>query len=405
MSMHYNTIRNAWGADAREEYSTPMDKLPMKKNLDKFRGCLIGGAAGDALGYPIEFLSESFITVKFGKDGLTHYWPVNRPARISDDTQMTMFTANGLLFGTTRGCTRGIMGTYPSYIAGAYRDWYKTQIESYENCNRKFITSWLMHVPEMFAKRGPGRCCMSSIDAGCHGTIEKPISDGKGCGGVMRVAPIGLYFGDSRMAPLAVDLMGADVAALTHGHEMGYIPAAMLVHIVRLVSHDDEITLKDAVLDSKTAMEMLFPDAKDLPSFLKLIDKAVELSESDLGDLDAIHKLGKGWLGDEALAIAIYCALKHSNDFDKALIAAVNHDGDSDSTGAITGNILGAYLGLSKIPKKYIDNLELVDVLTELADDLYYDCPLDEYKPATDPRARAWEKKYVYINYPGTKND
>ena len=152
-------------------------------------------------------------------------------------------------------------------------------------------------------------------------------------------------------------------------------------------------------------MEMLFPDAKEMPGFLKLIDKAVELSESDLADLDAIHKLGQGWLGDEALAISIYCALKHRDDFDKALIAAVNHSGDSDSTGAITGNILGAYLGLSKIPKKYIDNLELVDVLTELADDLYYDCPLDEYEPATDPRARAWEKKYVYINYPGKKND
>lgn len=65
--MDYNTIRNAWGADAREVYSTPLDKLPMKKNLDKFRGCLIGGAAGDALGYTIEFLSENFIFAKFGK--------------------------------------------------------------------------------------------------------------------------------------------------------------------------------------------------------------------------------------------------------------------------------------------------------------------------------------------------
>ena len=121
--------------------------------------------------------------------------------------------------------------------------------------------------------------------------------------------------------------------------------------------------------------------------------------------MDAIHKLGQGWVGDEALAIAIYCALKHSDDFDKALIAAVNHNGDSDSTGAITGNILGAYLGMSGIPKKYIDNLELVDVLTELADDLYYDCQLDEYTQATNPRDIAWEKKYVHIKYSGKKND
>ena len=399
--MNYNEIRNAWG---KEHYSTPLDKLPMKKSLDKFRGCLIGGAAGDALGYAVEFMGESFIFAKFGQPGITEYLLHNGKAWISDDTQMTMFTANGLLFGTTRGRTRGIMGPYPGYIAASYRDWYKTQFERYDNCNRKFITSWLMNVPELFLPRAPGNTCLSAINAGCYGSVEKPINDSKGCGGVMRVAPIGLYFGDSRLAPLAVDLMGADAAALTHGHEMGYIPAAMLVHIIRLVSHNDEITLKDAVLDSIEAMKMLFPEAKTLPGFLKQIDTAVELSESDISDLDAIHKLGQGWVGDEALAIAIYCALKHSDDFDKALIAAVNHNGDSDSTGAITGNILGAYLGLSGIPKEYIDNLELVDVLTELADDLYYDCPLDGYNPANDPRARAWEEKYVYINYPERKD-
>ena len=388
--MDYHAIRNSWD---KESYSTALDKLPMKKNLDKYRGCLIGGAAGDALGYPVEFLSENYIFSEYGKDGIKDYHLRNGKARISDDTQMTMFTATGLLFATTRGCLRGIMGTYPSYIKNAYRDWYKTQIEFYEHCNRKFITSWLMNVPEMFAERAPGNTCMSAIDAGCYGTVESPINDSKGCGGVMRVAPIGLYFGESRMVPLAIDLMGADVAALTHGHEMGYIPAAMLVHIIRLVSHNDEITLKDAVLDSITAMKMLFPEAKTLPGFLKLIDKAVELAESDVDDLTAIHTLGPGWCGDEALAVAIYCALKYENDFDKALIAAV------------TGNILGAYLGLSGIPKKYIDNLELVDVLTELADDLYYDCPLDEYKPATNPGELVWEKKYVYINYPEKKND
>ena len=133
--MDYNTIRDSWD---KEAYSTPLDKHPMKKNLDKFRGCLIGGAAGDALGYAVEFLSENFIFSKFGKCGITEYMLHNGKAWISDDTQMTMFTANGLLFGTTRGCTRGNMGTYPSYIAIAYREWYKTQIETYANCNRKF---------------------------------------------------------------------------------------------------------------------------------------------------------------------------------------------------------------------------------------------------------------------------
>lgn len=394
--MDYEVIRNAWGPEDRETYTTPLDKLPMKKNPDKFRGCLIGGAAGDALGYAVEFLSESVIFSTFGEDGITDYRLQEGKARISDDTQMTMFTANGLLFGTTRGFMRGIMGSYPSYIAKAYRDWYKTQHEAFEHCNRKFITSWLMNVPELFAWRAPGNTCLSAIDDGCCGSIERPVNNSKGCGGVMRVAPIGLYFGESRIPALAVDLMGADAAALTHGHEMGYIPAAMLVHIVRLVSHHEGISLKDAVLDSMTAVERLFADAKTLPAFLDLIGRAVTLAESDIRDLDAIHQLGKGWVGDEALAIAVYCALKYDDNFDRALIAAVNHNGDSDSTGAITGNILGAYLGLSGIPGKYLDQLELKDELMELADDLY------AFHPADDPQPdlHKWNRKYVNVTYP-----
>ena len=112
------------------------------------------------------------------------------------------------------------------------------------------------------------------------------------------------------------------------------------------------------------------------------------MSQADVDDNEAIHALGEGWVGDEALAIALYCALKHSHNFDRAIIAAVNHKGDSDSTGAITGNILGAYLGLGKIPQKYTDKLELKDVIFEIADDLYNDC-----------RDDTWNNKYIAHSY------
>ena len=67
------------------------------KNQDKFRGCLIGGAIGDALGYAVEFLQISRIRQKYGDNGITSYELKNGIAEISDDTQMTLFTANGLL--------------------------------------------------------------------------------------------------------------------------------------------------------------------------------------------------------------------------------------------------------------------------------------------------------------------
>lgn len=377
-------------------YATPLAGAALHKDLDKFRGCLIGGAVGDALGYPVEFLTESLLHERFGQAGISSYVLTDGAARISDDTQMSLFTANGLLYGTTRGCTRGIMGPYPSYLATAYKEWYKTQVSS-GPVTSKFNCSWLLNVPELYADRAPGDTCMAVLREGCTGTPEDPINFSKGCGGVMRVAPIGLYFG--KVHALTADMLGADAAALTHGHEMGYIPAAMLVHMIRLVSHSRDITLKDAVLDARAAMEILFSGRKHLPGFLRLIDRAVALSEKDGDDLAAIHALGRGWCGDEALAIAVYCALKYSRDFERAVTVSVNHCGDSDSTGAITGNLLGAYLGLAGIPRKYLEHLELRDVILELAEDLYHDCPIRGSGDPGDPGQVLWYKKYVSVTY------
>jgi len=115
-----------------------------------------------------------------------------------------------------------------------------------------------------------------------------------------------------------------------------------------------------------------------------------------MDDLDAIHQLGEGWVGDEALAIAVYCVLKYSGDIDNALIAAVNHNGDSNSTGAITGNIIGAQGGFSGIPAKYTEKLELRDLIIEVADDLWHDCRISEYGGERDP---VWEQKYIEMTY------
>ena len=374
------------------------------KNLDKYRGCLIGGAAGDALGYAVEFLTDEQIFKKYGENGITEYSLINGVAQISDDTQMTLFTANGLLLGTTRGMTRGIMGTYPSYISLCYKEWLKTQTEKFP-LNEKYPYTWLINVPELFSPRAPGNTCLSAIEAslkGTVGTIQDPINKSKGCGGVMRVAPIGLYFGDKKIENYEVDMIGAETAALTHGHELGYFPVAALVHIIHLVSHSDDVSLLEAVNDSILAVRRMFAPAKHLSEFIGIMEKAIKLSKENIDDLEAIREIGEGWVAEETLAIAVYCALKYEKDFDKALIAAVNHSGDSDSTGAVTGNILGAYLGMSAIPQKYLDNLELKDVILEIADDLFNDCKITEYGSYHD---EVWEQKYIDKTYTPKKKE
>ena len=360
------------------------------RNRDRFRGCLIGGAAGDALGYAVEFLRERQIFRKYGERGITEYELTNGVAQVSDDTQMTLFTATGLLLGTTREMTRGIMGSYAGCINDAYLDWLKTQEQRYPLPDERHH-SWLVNIPELFSPRAPGNTCLSALHAGGNGTPERPLNHSKGCGGVMRVAPIGLYFNDRKRDIRDICRIGAEAAALTHGHPLGWMPAAALVQIIHEVSQDDAVLL-EAVLHALNNIDGMYPESKEREAFTSLIERAIDLASGDVDDLDAIHQLGEGWVGDEALAIAVYCALRYSGDIDKALIAAVNHNGDSDSTGAIAGNIIGAQVGLSGIPEKYTAKLELRELILEVADDLWHDCRISEYGSERDP---AWEKKYI----------
>jgi len=343
--------------------------------VDRYRACLIGGAVGDALGYAVEFCRESEIFRKYGNNGITEYELKNGKAVISDDTQMTLFTADGILRGHYNG-------SYTDSVYTAYKEWYITQNVSMDkyntykklqtmqavSMNNNNYTSWLMNVPELWARRAPGYTCTSTIASGYKGTVRNPINDSKGCGGIMRAAPVGLFFKNTSMIT-QTDMLASEISAITHGHDLGYIPSATFAHIINLVSHSD-VSLKDAVKDSISHTEKLFGDSKYIDYFRKLMNKAVKLSKKNINDLDAVHELGEGWVAEETLAIAIYCALKYEDNFEKAIIASVNHNGDSDSTGAVTGNIIGAYLGMKAIPEKFLDNLELKDVISEIAEDL-----------------------------------
>lgn len=370
--------------------------------LDAIRGCLFGGAVGDALGYPVEFWSDSRIFEHYGSAGITAY-EVNGQtgkALISDDTQMTLFTANALLVGDTRGCMRGVQGYPRGYVALAYQDWLYTQNTSYERreeSDRKHF-SWLCDVPELYARRAPGTTCLSALNHLKHGHhisdyIAEPRNNSKGCGGVMRIAPFPLNPNHSRNIEW-LDMEAAQIAAITHGHSLGYMPAAVLCHIIERIVFPGEkkMTLRQIVVEAKKTAEKIFAGDEHLKELSDIIDRAIALSENGLGDLENIRALGEGWVAEETLAIAVYCSLRYENDFSGGVIAAVNHSGDSDSTGAVTGNILGALVGYEAIEEKWKKNLECADVILEMADDLCHGCQMDEYSSYSDP---AWSCKYM----------
>lgn len=327
--------------------------------MKKFQGCLIGGAAGDALGYEVEFSKWYGICECFGEQGIQKYVLHNGKARFSDDTQMTICTLYGLLDSVQTGKSA------EECILDAYHDWYHMQ-EGGKPQNNTPVTQY----PSMAALRAPGGTCMSSLGSGEHYTMVNPANDSKGCGGVMRVAPIGLFCGNNKDLTQC-DLLAANAAALTHGHPLGYISAAGLAHIVARATYTD-MPLKSIISECAEFLPAIF--AKDESYALvmsELLTRAIELAENTEADRENISSLGLGWIGEEALAIAVYSALRHENDFSACIRAAVNHSGDSDSTGAIAGNILGAYLGLDAIDNKWLDKLEMKDDLLNMARELY----------------------------------
>jgi ADP-ribosylglycohydrolase len=331
----------------------------MKRNQDAFKGCLIGGAVGDALGWPVEFMKLDEIIRRYGHEGITELQTdAHGVAEITDDTQMTLFTAEGILRAETRGNQKGICHP-PAVVYYAYQRWLITQGYPKFDDYDWIYDGWLLGVKELHARRAPGNTCLSALLNKKPGSSEVKINDSKGCGGVMRVAPAGMFYPKEEAFEMAVDF-----AALTHGHPSGYLSSGALAYMIALIVEGADIEI--AVNETMAKLER-YEGHEECTESLSV---AVKLAKSGIPDTKAVKQIGEGWIAEEALAISVYCALKYHHDFKAALMAAVNHDGDSDSTGAITGNILGAYLGLNQIPEEWVKKVELNNVLMQVADDL-----------------------------------
>lgn len=320
----------------------------------RVRGCLLGGAVGDALGYPVEFLHEQSISERYGKHGIQTLAQAGSPALISDDTQMTLYAANALVYARETGCGA------ENALRLAYEEWLCTQEEPQTLSGAKLSLS---HDTRLHHRRAPGNTCLQSLRS-IRKTQKFPHNNSKGCGTVMRAAPFGLIpFADGDTG--AYRLAALD-AALTHGHPLAQESSgalAWLIHHIIFTDPKQHKRLDEVVLS--------FPHDQS-PALYSLLQKAVSLAwKASVSDLDGVHALGEGWVAEEALAIAVFCAVRHPDNFAAALRAAVNHKGDSDSTGAICGNLLGAWLGEKAVRQAFdLTNLELCDLVERTADAL-----------------------------------
>ena len=389
-----------------------------ERNLnDRIRGALIGGAVGDALGYPVEFMTYDSMVQAYGKNGITRFELTRGIAEFSDDTQMTLFTANGLLNGIIRNRRFHKDTPLADYVSSAYADWYGTQLLQGRMIPENERDCWLASVPQLYSLRAPGNTCLSAIEQRRCGM--EVCNHSKGCGGIMRVAPVAFAFGgagqsDARekfVRQAGIIRLACEVARLTHLHPLGFLPAGVMAHLLHRIVHAFERITTDWVkrtvfeglwfLDhltdpaTGTSYNVLYPEALD--EMNTMILKTFRLASATTDDVESVRQLGQGWTGDEALYIALYCATRHLDHPGDALVASVNHDGDSDSTGSVTGNIMGAIHGYEAMKEQNLfcpegknleETLELTNVILAIADDLAYVASGNE----TEGRAVLYER-------------
>ena len=373
-----------------------LPRIPSDSRVrSRFNGCLLGGAVGDALGAPIEFLDLDEILRAYGEPGIRDFAPAyGKLGAITDDTQMTLFTAEAVLSAHVASVLQGQEPDFFRAAAGSYARWLMTQQNSRLVSPGNAKASWLLQQKKLFSRRAPGTTCLSALQ-NSRGKVARAMNDSKGCGGVMRVAPVGMYFAASHSRERNSDRLhsnifatGSDLAALTHGHPSGSLSAGVLALIVSLVLMGN--SLPDAI---HTAKEELckHPSHKET---LSAIEKSESLARSRPRERSALRELGKGFVAEEALAMGLYCALG-AKDFEDGIILAVNHSGDSDSTGSITGNLLGAAAGVEAIPDRWLAHLELRSTIEALADDL---AAFPEWQLRN--QAEAEERAFYAARYP-----
>lgn len=322
---------------------------------DRVLGCLLGGAVGDALGYCVEFDSHAAIRERFGPDGIREPIPNRRgKVEVSDDTQMTIFTLAGLLASTGPGAELSRSGALES-VRLATLDWHKTQT------GRTSAGDMLSGYDVLRKTQAPGNTCLRACRLGAVGAPNEPINNSKGCGGVMRVAPVGLFPELSRER--AFDL-GAHCAAQTHSHPSGYLSAGAMASIIRDLL--DGLELERAA-NHALGLARSWPRAGET---IRAMRHALALARRrEIGPADAVAEIGQGWIGEEALAIGLYSVLV-AIDFKDAVQVACNHDGDSDSTASIAGQIHGAWKGLGDIPHAWVQRLDVLDPIRDVGDRL-----------------------------------
>lgn len=340
---------------------------------DQFAGCMLGLAMGDAMGYEVKSLDFEQIQRAYGKKGLTKMIPnkTTKNMRISDETQLSLFTLHGIMWADYLGGKAGI-SNYSTYVFYSYQQWLYTQMEIVADVNYQWIldndqNSYpcdFLSMKAFYKKRSPSRAIISTLESESkmnYGKLIYKINNNK-ASDCLRTAPAGLYFFDD---PECAFRMGLDFAAITHTAPDAYLAAGCLSCIIANILNG--FTIEQSALNTLKILK----NYNHFEVCFKIIDDTLALLESDIKPMEAVKQLGDGRTAESALGIGLYCACCHSVNAENAILLAINQDGNSDACGSVCGAIVGAYAGAEKLPKKWRQLLQFSSLIEKKSRELY----------------------------------
>ena len=333
------------------------------------RGCLLGMAVGDAMGMAVNKLSWEEICENYGPNGLLGYDLRNDSAEVTSYTQVAAYVANGLLLSLTRGKPELRL----RYMTEAMRQWAKRQHFPRDPDKNPF---WISQISELRKRQCQDPRMLDATRFDPMGTVDRPINQANSPGAIMTGAVVGLFFDAKRMEPANIGSLAAQAVALTHGDPEAFLSAAALAYVIAGLLQQPEHSLKEQFMQAIETVDRQFrdkfPQTTALATRLKLT-----IGMADNQNMEPRQRMEQLYCSTagECLAGAMYACLVSNEDFDTAMITAVNHSGRSCAVGAITGAILGAKLTEEALPEFYLESLEAADALRTLADDLALGSP------------------------------
>ena len=354
----------------------------MASKLDAYRGCLLGLAVGDAMGMPVDDMTWTEIQENYGPHGLLGYDLRGDFAEITSYTQVAAYICNALLLSVSRGKGDKIL----DFVKLGLKEWTRSQHFARDP---EGSYCWVAKLSAFRRRHCRDARMLDTLRLAAMGFPEKGSNKYNTPGSLTAAVAVGMFYNPDRLEPAQIGELAAQIIRITHGDPTAFLSGAALSFAIAGILSEPDLPLEQQFTGAVSAMRGLFRGKySEVDTVAATLSAAIKRART-AEPMDQVMESLQCYSAMNCVAGAIYASLANSEDFDTAMITAVNHSGYSSAVAAVTGAILGAKMGHAALPDFYLESLEPVKALCQLADDMVSGTPA---KGIFDDD---WDQKYV----------